>query len=431
MFIDCSRLYQKSIVILVLCCAYATLHAQQPIQRDTVIFSLDEVDKNFLDSNLLLLAAHYNIDAQKALIHQTKLWNNPVLVTDQVIAADGEAFPYGKNPDGTYSGQYFIQVQQLISTAGKRGKLIDLTTTNARISELQLQDVLRNLRIQLHTDYYTLIQQTSILGIYNNQFDQLSRLLEGMQAQYKAGNIALKDLLRVQALVISLRQDINEVNRNIEDAESDLKALLRAGNNYFIIPADQNNNIDISINLTPELCIDSARKNNPYYLLQLSQLLYQQQNLVYQKALRAPDVTVGPEFDRNSNFAPNYFGLTISLPLPILNKNQGNIESAAFAVKQQEALSGNAEVQLTNNVLRAYSKLMLLMQQNNAVQKDFYKDYEKMFDNMLQSYQHKQISLLEFLDFFDAYKEAHLKLLQQQLDLQLSKEELNYETGTV
>ena len=88
----------------------------QSKQADTVRLSLSEIEKRFLDSNLLLLAAHYNVDAQKALIQQAKLWDNPVLNTDQVIAANGKFFPYGKNPDGSYSGQYYIQVQQLIKT---------------------------------------------------------------------------------------------------------------------------------------------------------------------------------------------------------------------------------------------------------------------------------------------------------------------------
>lgn len=52
-----------------------------------------------------------------------------------------------------------------------------------------------------------------------------------------------------------------------------------------------------------------------------------------------------------------------------------------------------------------------------------------MFSNMLKSYQQKQVNLLEFLDFFDAYKDTQLKLLQQQLNIQLSKEEVNYQAG--
>ena len=49
--------------------------------------------------------------------------------------------------------------------------------------------------------------------------------------------------------------------------------------------------------------------------------------------------------------------------------------------------------------------------------------------NVTESYRNRQINLLEFIDFSDAYREAQLKLLQQQLNLRLAKEELNYQVG--
>jgi cobalt-zinc-cadmium efflux system outer membrane protein len=175
--------------------------------------------------------------------------------------------------------------------------------------------------------------------------------------------------------------------------------------------------------------IDSALHNNPAYLLQQSQTVFQQQTLVYQKALRSPDITLGPNFDRHSNFAPNYIGLGVSLPLPVFNKNQGNIKSAEFNVKQQQAVTQNAEAELRSNIANAYNKLQLTIKQNNAVQKEFYTNYQEIYNNVLQSYKLKQISLLDFLDFFDTYKDSQLRLLQQQLNLQLSKEDLNYQAG--
>lgn len=189
--------------------------------------SLPAMEKIFLDSNLTVLAGHYGVDAQKALIQQAKVWDNPTLNTDQVIAANGKFFPYGKNPDGTYSGQYYIQVQQLIKTAGKRGKLVNLATTNAKLSELQLQDVLRNLRYQLRLDFYNILQQLNTKSIYETQRAQLSKLLTGMDAQLSAGNIAQKDYLRIQGLSIALEQDITALNKDIEDNENDLKTLLQ------------------------------------------------------------------------------------------------------------------------------------------------------------------------------------------------------------
>ena len=409
---------------LFLSASSTSLFAQQ--KQDTLPLSLQQSEKIFTDSNLLLLAQHYNVDAQKALVEQAKVWQNPTLNTDIGIAADGKFVRYKKNADGSYNGQYYIQIQQLILTAKKRGKLIDLANTNTRLSELQLQDVLRNLRYQLHQDYYTIQQQLASLGIYNDQALQLNKLLNGMKAQLSAGNIARKDYVRIQALVISLQQDITELKKDMADSQNDLKTLLQLKDaNVFIKPSEPlSGEVAMPDNL--ESLVNSALKSNPNYLLQQWQTTYQQQNLSYQKALQTPDITLGPNFDRNSNFAPNYVGLGVSLPLPVFNKNKGNIKSAQANIKQQETLTQNAETELRNNISNAYSKLLLSIELNNSSQKAFYQDYATIYNNMLQSYKDRQINLLEFLDFFNDYTDSQKKLLDQQLNLQLAKEELQY-----
>ncbi|MFC4232394.1 TolC family protein [Parasediminibacterium paludis] len=397
--------------------------------QDTIRLSLREVEKRFVDSNFVLLAQHYNVDAQKALIEQAKVWQNPTLNTDFMIGANGKFLNYGKDANGDYVGQYYVQLQQLILTAKKRGKQIALATTNAKLSELQLQDVMRNLRYQLHQDYYHIQQQLALFAIYNNQAVQLNKLLKGMEAQLTAGNIAKKDFVRVQALVVSLQQDIVDLTKDLADNEADLKTLLQVTNpNTFIKPSEV---LSTSIQLPESLetLTSIALKSNPYYLLQQSQTVYQQQNLTYQKALQTPDITLGPNFDRNSNFAPNYIGLGVSLPIPVFNKNKGNIKSAEANIKQQKAITQSAETELRNNVANAYRKLMLSISQNNATQKDFYNSYTLIYNNMVESYQQRQINLLEFLDFFNDYSDSQQKLLQQQLNLQLAKEELNYHTN--
>ena len=421
-FIKC---LQTSIILLSI---FSSFKAQSQTLSDTVSYSLNDAEKRFIDSNLLLLASHYNVDASEALIKQAKLWNNPVLTTDQVINADGHFFPYGKNVDGVTSGQYYIQLQQLIETAGKRGKQINIATTNKQISELQLQDLLRNLRLQLRIDYYTIGQELNNKTLYQSQLVQLNNLFNGMQAQFNAGNISQVELLRVQAILIALQQDVAELDKSVQDAQRDIRTLLRLNTNVFVEPTDT-----LSYVLKPSLVVDSliqvAKQNNPAYLLQQSQYTLQQQNLVYQKALRSPDITLGPNFDRNSNFAPNYVGLGISLPIPLFNKNQGNISAASYNVKQQEATVQNAESQLENNVFDAYQNLLLSISQNNDTQKEFYQKYSAIFQNIVKSYQQKQISLLTFVDFITDYTNLQQRLYQQQLNLNISKENLNYQVG--
>lgn len=420
----------KLIILLFLLIVNKQSVAQYYSKSDTIFISLPQAETRFIDSNFLLLAGHYNVNAQKALIEQAKVWDNPTLNLDKVIAANGQFLPHGKNPDGSYNGQYFIQVQQLIKTAGKKGKLINMAISNAKLSELQLQDVIRNLKFQLRSDYFTILQQIEQKKIYENQQLQLKKLLTGMEAQLNAGNIAQKDYLRIQALQISLDQDMTELNKQIADNQNDLKTLLQIRENVFVKPSENLTSINpISNIISNEILFDTGKVHNPYFQLQQIQTLYQQQNLSYQKSLRVPDLTLGPNFDRNSNYTPNYVGLGISVPLPILNSNKGNIKSAEYSVKQQQALTSNVETELKNNITNAYSKLLLTLKQNSATQKEFYEKYQLMYNNVLQSYQQKQINLLEFLDFFNDYTDSQVRHLQQQLNLRLSKEEVNYQIG--
>ncbi len=101
-----------------------------------------------------------------------------------------------------------------------------------------------------------------------------------------------------------------------------------------------------------------------------------------------------------------------------------------FTVKQQQAQVQASDVQLKSNISEAYQRLQLLYRLNNNTQQDFYNNYKTLFNNMLQSYQQRQISLLEFLDFADSYQESQSRLFAQQNSLQLAKEALNYEAGT-
>src|SRR5260221_12854722 len=96
---------------------------------DTVKLDMPQAEKIFLQKNLSLLAAGYNVNINEALIKQAKLWDNPMLVTDQNIY-DGKFFRHNSD-----NGQVYVQVQQLIRTAGKRTKLAQLATDNTQLAK--------------------------------------------------------------------------------------------------------------------------------------------------------------------------------------------------------------------------------------------------------------------------------------------------------
>ena len=396
---------------------------------DTTRLSLPEAENIFLQKNLTLLTAKYNIDVNKALIEQAKLWDNPVLSTDENIydgaKGDGKFFVHNST-----RGQIFIQVTQLIKTAGKRTKLAQLATDNTILATEQFNDVMRSLRYTLRSDLLEINHQLKLKKVYDIEIIELQQLIKGMDEELKAGNIALKDNMRLKALLFNLQNELVNIETAMMPVESELKLLLQSNDSNFIAPKTDYQFGDLTTDAIPALdsLVKLAFNHRPDAKIAQTSMDFQNDNLIYQKALAKPDLTVGTEYDQRSSYNPNYVGLSIGLPLTIFNRNQGNIKSAEFSIKQQETLNSFQYSKVENEVTASFNKLKYFQKVNNLQQLDFSKKYEDLLQNILKSYQARQISLLEFIDFVDAYRDTRLKVVEQHNSLVKAIEELNFTT---
>ena len=133
----------------------ATIHveAQNRLPADTVILSLQDAEKLFLERNFELLAANIQINEADAAIIQAKLWDNPNLNIEQ-----GVYNPVTKNwSDVTATGETAVTIQQLIYLAGKRNKRITIGKVNSDIARYQFYDLQRTLRYELRTSFLNCI----------------------------------------------------------------------------------------------------------------------------------------------------------------------------------------------------------------------------------------------------------------------------------
>ena len=408
--------------VLILCLLLVSTITKSQVP-DSVQVTLADAERIFLQKNLSLLAQQYNIDISKAQVQQAKYWDNPVLNTDQNVY-DGKFFRHNKD-----FGQVYIQLQQLIKTAGKRNKLIKLANDEVLSAQQQFNDLLRNLRFVLRNDFTSLNLQFKTWRIYTSEIASLQKLAAGMDAQLQAGNISQKDNIRVKALLYNLQSDAADMQRQIADTEKEFAILLQVSGDTVFIPQRED---AMMVDAPPVLAalLDSARNNRPDLQLAQTNILSQQHNLSYQKALVVPDVTIGAEYDQRSSYINNFWGLGISLPLPILNRNKGNIKAAQVSVQQASVQLQQVQGSVQQEVISAYRKLLNIQGLYQSIAPDFINKYNQLMKNMVQSYQERQIGLLEFIDFFDGWKEAVTNQLEQQTALHNAVEELNYSTGT-
>lgn len=415
-------------VLILFICFFPTLLSAQQINTDTLRLTVPKAEEIFLQKNLSLLANQYNVDINKALVQQAKVWDNPVLNTDQNIY-DGKFFRH-TTTGGQQYGQVYIQVQQLIRTAGKIKKQTLLAQDNVLGAQAQFNDVMRNLKFVLTTDLNNLSQLQNTSAVYKTEMQTMQTLVKGMDEMFKVGDISEKENIRIKALLFSLQSDYNDNLRQQYDIQKEISSLLQLKENVWVVSdAIQSFSHNEISTLSFTVLQDSALQQRPDLAFVKTQSIFQQHNITYQKALAVPDLSVGVSYDRLSSYIPNLYSLELSIPLPFFNKNKGNIKAAEFAYKQSGVAVQQVQSQVDKEVNSAYQKLLvttaMLSNENIVLQND----YNRIMQNMLDSYKHREVSLIEFIDFFDAYKDIRTKQMQQVTNQRNAAAELNLATN--
>ena len=417
------------LLLVVIAFMYRNAQAQlvPPMGEDTLHLSLQDAENQFLQKNFLLLASRYQVSAADAAIIQAKLYPNPNFSIEQGVYNQDTK----KWFDLSSTGETALALQQIIILAGKRNKQIDLAKINSQISLYQFYDLVRTLRYELRSSFYEIYFLRDATGVYDKEIESLKTLIDVYTTQYNKGNIAFKDLARLQALQFSLQNERLDLVK--QATEKQLNLALLTGDTLLrpvapVLSAGFNE-IDVNRLNYPEL-VDSAFVNRYDLKTANSQVLLSQSNLAFQKALRTPDLLLGANYDKAGNYVRNYNALSVAIDLPFWNRNQGNIRAAQFQIEANKQLQSEAELQVKNEISTAYKQLLETDRLYKTASLEFTSDYEKLLDGITKGYQNHTISLLEFIDYYETYKNSKLELNHLQNNRLDALENLNLATGT-
>lgn len=387
--------------------------------QDTLRLTTAEAESRFLQENLMLLAERLNIPRAEAALLQAKLWPNPEFEIDEVNFKSGSR------------RQYALSVEQLILTAGKRKKLMALEQVTIDKSKEYFQEILRNLKFEFRATVLSLQHLQLIKEIYQNELLSVTRLTRAYKNQVEQGNIPRNEYIRLKALQLEILKDINDADQEINVAEKELKTLLNipyqqyvriSSDSYFLTKNDYGE-------LKLQDLIEQAKRARPdYRIAQLDKRLYNRL-FDFEKAQRAPNIRLKAGYDRAGGIYDHFFGIGAAIDLPIFNRNQGNIRQAQIAGQQADIHASIVEKSIENEITLAYQNLRNAL----AFLQHVEPGYEDALDQMLQAYTrnflNRNISMLDYLDFLEAYISNKKLLLENLKNIHERAEELNYTTG--
>jgi cobalt-zinc-cadmium efflux system outer membrane protein len=406
--------------------------------QDTLKLSRQACEAIFLEANLLLLAEKLEMPKTEALVMQARLWPNPALSIDEVNlwATQNQLSRFGEELPPLVGSlrrnqQIAISIEQLILTAGKRKKAIALGQVGVEKARQTFEELLRALKLEFRllltkTQYLQFLQ-----ALYRGKLNSVKQLTVAYQKQMELGNIPRGDYIRLKALELEMTKKLNEYYQAANEAQKELKILMRLPANLQVILTEEGFTREFSAykKLNLSALIDTAKNLRPDIKLAGLQESYFENLYALEKAMRTPNLTLKGGYDRGGNFMYNFVGFGVGLDLPLFNRNQGNIQVAKISLEQNQLLYQQKILKVDNEIALAYRNLQLAIQFWETIEPN----YENTLDNLLSSYTrnflNRNISLLEYLDFSEAYLKNKTILLEAKKNINEEIENLNYSVG--
>jgi cobalt-zinc-cadmium efflux system outer membrane protein len=391
--------------------------AQAPLEE----ISIERALEMFYQNNYDLLINRYEIEKSYADYVGTKLFPNPTLSVNRTgMDLDNHL----ANTDNT---QDTVRLDQLIELGGKRGLRMNAAAETLEAARLTHQDTARTLLIGFYTLYFSLYQDSLSRDLARQEIDRFGRILDIAGKRHNAGFLSLNDYTKLKLSAIDLENSLTSVENQLRNNSESFALLL--GNPGPLLP----------VKAAPLTAFDAVSESdlleiaykNRYDLLSLErQIGAAGHNLALAKAMRIPDVTLGVEWER---FYPNYnpgLGVGLSLPLPLFNRNQGEILRKTAEQKQLELQMEKVKRLIVTEIRQAinnYTTSVRIFQS--------YQTRKLEMDDLLmrteKSFTLGGITVLELLDTQKTYRDFNVKYNQALAQSNLSRELIKLYTGTI
>jgi len=424
----------KVVRIILLCIVVVFQCRHKIVAQDTLKITVEQAERQFLEKNLQLLAERCNIDIADAAIVQAKLLNNPTIGVGEVNFWRSNAAEELDISPASFGNRivFSVELEQIIRTAGKRRKLVNLEKVSKEIAIQEFETFLLNVKTELRSILYETSYLQSYLEIIQVQQESVTNLVEVYKNQTTAGNIAKSELIRLQSSLIELETEANEIRTDLNRQYKELKILLNITPQtaISILPAVISTKNPDEILLVDLL--ETAKNSRPEFLLSDLNTQYNEKLLVYEKSLRSPDVGLSLNYDRYGGVWKNFVGIGVSVDIPAFNRNQGNIKMAKTSIEQANYYAEYQKSTILQEITEIYYNYEMNYRFYQKISdNDFSEDLESMLEVYSRNLLNRNINMLEYIDFMDAYRATKQAILTAKKNLDTSFAELQFSVNSV
>jgi len=379
--------------------------AQQPLDWE-------QIKAKFIADNPALKADADNVNEMKAEEITAYLRPNPQFT----FSVDGnQAGPHNGvwTPfKGTTEQPNFSYLHE---RKHKRELRLQSAQEGTRITQSEHEDLQRNMIFNLRAAFVGTLQAKFVLALAKGDLEYYDHIIEISRARFKAGSLAQIDLDRIELVRVQYESEIETATVNLRTAKIQLLQLLdeRTPIDQF----DVTGPFDFSDTLQP---LESYRNDALGSRPDLQAALQTVQQSITNHKLAVSNGSTDPTFagwftnnsSTNNPNGPETIGVSVSVPLRIFDRNQGEKKRTQIDIDRSRQASEAARAQVFSDVDTAYE----LVRSNIELLKPYkakYKDQAlRVRDTVTFAYEHGGASLMDFLNAQSDYRQVQLAYAQ-------------------
>jgi cobalt-zinc-cadmium efflux system outer membrane protein len=375
-------------------------------------YTWDQIKDKFEAANPTLKADAINVQEMKAAEITAYLRPNPQFT----LSTDGtQIAPYQGVWKPTTGTQVSPNLSYLHERQNKRELRLESAQEGTQIATSQHQDLERNLLFNLRAAFVQTLQAKAVLALTREQLDYYDHIIDISRARFKSGDLAQIDLDRIELQRVQYESDLQTAEVNLRTSKIQLLQLLNDRT-----PVDQ---FDVTgpFNFTDQLQpLDDFRQialdNRPDLKAALESV--QQANTNHKLAIAngSTDPTFGGWYTYNPSFNNPYahqtIGASVSIPLRIFDRNQGEKARTQLDIGRNQQLTDATRALVFSDVDSAYALVNSNVNLLRPYKDKYLAQAVRVRETVTYAYQHGGASLMDFLNAQSDYRTVQLAYLQ-------------------
>ena len=365
----------------------------------------DEAKREFQSSNPALRAGQIGIGESRAQELTAFLRPNP----DLTVLVD-QLNPFTRNPYQPFANTLpLLSISYLHEREHKRELRRESAQDGTAIAISQLADQERKLLFDLRNAFVQVLQQNAVLALARENLEYYDRLLDVSRKRLKAGDIAQVDLDRLELQRVQFESDLQIALVNLRTAKIQLLALLNDRT-----PVEQLNvtgrfdfaEIPTSLEEYRQTALETRQD------LRAAMQGVDKAKTDYRLALAngSTDPIFGLNVARDPPI-PVFFGVSVTIPMRIFDRNQGEKARTQLDVGRQQRLVDAAQAQVFSDLGSAYATLQTNLALLRPYRARYLQQAARVRETISISYRHGGASLLDFLQAQQDYRGIQLSYL--------------------